>query len=178
MPAYQFYAVTVADNHAVVSIVGVGRCSDAGWMRSLASAFGSAVLMLVFWQLRNTWSLHSLSLVMIATLAVCAVGAALLWLYNDGRSLGAASDAVQDQHKPTSPRVEDAPRAEATEAVRWVAPLLALAELIICLGAGMTVKFVRHANSACLLPPPVSPPVPPSTHLRTSRGNRGGSEPL
>ena len=45
------------------------------------------------------------------------------------------SDAVQDLPDPTQQEEED------NGGSGWVAPLLALAELVLCLGAGVTVKF-------------------------------------
>eukprot|EP01052_Picozoa_sp_SAG31_P015433 SAG31_NODE_991_length_10522_cov_5.662862_5_plen_470_part_00 len=122
-----------------------------GAARSLASAFGSAILILIFWRLGNRWDIQSLGIVMLATVGVCVFGATLLWLYSDKRSLGSDSDALQDQALPDSTAAATAAAAaagghdrhseESGKSIRWIAPLLALAELIICLGAGMTVKF-------------------------------------
>jgi MFS family permease len=129
-----------------------------GAWRSLVSAAGSALLILTFWLLGNHWTERSLAVVMLAALSAGLLSAGLVWLYSDDRSLGESSDAVQDRTggasagaSSTSPvaATQGTPQAdEADEAggccgcgIGWIAPLLALAELVLCLGAGMTVKF-------------------------------------
>ena len=107
-----------------------------GAWRSLLTAAGSAGLMFAFHLLGDHWTEHALAVVMGLTLVPGVLASALAWLYSDRRSLDTQSDAVQDLPDPTQQADE-----EDVGGSGWVAPLLALAELVLCLGAGMSVKF-------------------------------------
>lgn len=70
----------------------------------LASAAGPGIAVLFFWRLGDTWTLHTLMVVMMAGNALSAACSLLLWFFSDKESLGAASEAVVDDGDAAAPK--------------------------------------------------------------------------
>ncbi|CAE7727934.1 TDRD1 [Symbiodinium necroappetens] len=146
-----------------------GRRSDVETMNAVvyeaASSVGPLVGLVVFLYSGNTWSLSSMKLVIALGVLICQLAIFPCFFMDDRRALGECSEAVHLQERLVGDSggarelVERNQRASCFGliTVGRVRLVLFLNEVILCLGAGMTVKFFPvffkqegHINPALL----------------------------
>lgn len=118
--------------------------SWANLLRQFARAFGpffNIFLLLIF---GNEWKLEIMTKVMYVGMAVSVISLILLFLLKDDRSLGEESEAIPEEVTATAEKDLLADRWEelATKKPSLTIPLLLVTgNVIIGIGAGMTVKY-------------------------------------
>ncbi|CAE6946063.1 TDRD1 [Symbiodinium sp. CCMP2592] len=146
-----------------------GRRSDVETMNAVvygaASSVGPLVGLVVFLYAGNTWSLSSMKIVIALGVLICQMAIFPCFFMDDRRALGECSEAVHLQERLVGDSggarelVERNQRASCFGliTVGRVRLVLFMNEVILCLGAGMTVKFFPvffkqegHINPAVL----------------------------
>ncbi|MBD3191654.1 MAG: MFS transporter [Candidatus Heimdallarchaeota archaeon] len=119
--------------------------SWANLLRQFAMAFGpffNIFLLLIF---GNEWKLEIMTKVMYVGMAISVISLIILFLLKDDRSLGEASEAIPEEVTATAEKKEmlaDKIEDIATKKPSLVIPLLLVSgNVIIGIGAGMTVKY-------------------------------------
>eukprot|EP00439_Symbiodinium_sp_Y106_P063968 s1172_g9.t7 len=130
-----------------------GRRSDVETMNAVvygaASSVGPLVGLVVFLYAGNTWSLSSMKIVIALGVLICQMAIFPCFFMDDRRALGECSEAVHLQERlvgDSGGARELLERNQRTSCfglitVRRVRLVLFMNEVILCLGAGMTVKF-------------------------------------
>ncbi|MFX0116469.1 MAG: MFS transporter, partial [Candidatus Hodarchaeota archaeon] len=112
-------------------------------LRQVGMAAGPFLNVGLFLILGDTWELEVLRAVILVGLLLSIMGLLLMWLVSDDRSLGAKSEAIaldsnNDINRP--PGIDSNPSA-TNDVMRKPIIILLACNLIIGMGAGMTIRF-------------------------------------
>ncbi|NHJ85752.1 MAG: MFS transporter [Asgard group archaeon] len=104
--------------------------------------FLSAILFVIF---GDEWELGILKKVMFVGFAISILAILLLYFFKDKRSLGKESESIPDEIAQSTTEEENKSRLalkiDSTKAQKLIPMLLISANLIIGIGAGMTIKY-------------------------------------
>ncbi|MFQ5977970.1 MAG: MFS transporter [Candidatus Heimdallarchaeota archaeon] len=112
-------------------------------IRQIGMSTGPFLNVGLFLVLGDTWELGVLRTVILTGLILSVVGLLFMWWVNDEKGLGAKSEAVEplsNNHDRASKTVSE---PDSTSNGSWKKPVLILliCNLIIGMGAGMTIRF-------------------------------------
>jgi len=114
-----------------------GIYSKIHLVRQFSMATGPFLNVLLFFIFGDIWDIAILKTVMLVGIAVSLLSTAILFLFRDDRSMGTDSEGMYEN---TGDDVNEGPIGLSRSA-RKIPILLVTANMIIGIGAGMTVKF-------------------------------------
>jgi MFS family permease len=112
-------------------------------IRQIGMSTGPFLNVGLFLILGDTWELGVLRTVILTGLILSVVGLLVMWFVNDEKGLGAKSEAVEPLSSNHDQASKTATSPDPTSNGSWKKPVLILliCNLIIGMGAGMTIRF-------------------------------------
>lgn len=117
--------------------------SWAHLVRQFAMAAGPIIAAIFFAIIGNEWDLGILKKVMYVGFAVSLIGIVILFIFKDERSLGKESEAIAEE---VTEEVEEqksrlALKVDSGKAAKLIPILLVSSNLLVGIGAGMSIKY-------------------------------------
>ncbi len=128
------------------SVISGYRSKIYSWghlVNQFAMAIGPFISAILFAIIGNEWDLGIIKYVMYVGFGVSLVGIVILFLFKDERSLGKESEAIAEE---VAEEVEEqqsrlALKVDSERAIKLIPILLVTSNLIIGVGAGMSIKY-------------------------------------
>ncbi len=112
-------------------------------VRQIAQSIGPFISVLLFYLFGDEWELPILKNVILVGILVTAVSIILMEFFNDKKSLGSVSESILEEEEPVA--LEDdnknGLRSRLPRKAKLIPYLLVGSNVIIGIGAGMTIKF-------------------------------------
>ncbi len=112
-------------------------------VRQFAMAAGPFANVLFFYLFGNEWTLANMRNVMLIGILITFASIFLMWLFNDKKSLGSTSESIEQVkvNHDDSKENDIALRMTQRRATKLIPILLVCSNIIIGVGAGMTIKY-------------------------------------
>ena len=128
------------------SVVSGYRSKIYSWghmVQQFAMAAGPLIAAALFAIIGNEWNLTLIKNVMYFGFAISVIGIIILFLFKDERTLGKESEAIAEE---ITEEVEEqksrlALKVDSDRAIKLIPSLVVVSNLIIGIGAGMSIKF-------------------------------------
>jgi len=117
--------------------------SWAHLVRQFAMAAGPILAAIVFAIIGNEWDLGILKKVMYVGFVVSLIGIVILFLFKDDRSLGKESEEIAEEvtEEVVEQKSRLALKVDSGKAVKLIPILLVTSNLLVGIGAGMSIKY-------------------------------------
>jgi MFS family permease len=112
-------------------------------VRQLAQAIGPFANVAFFFIFGNEWTLRNMKNVMLIGIIITFASIIIMVFFNDNKSLGSSSESIEEEMVTTNNDVQTrlSSRLTASKATKLIPILLVGSNIIIGVGAGMTIKY-------------------------------------